>query len=1112
MGNSASIRYEAVQSLKRELQGLNQQLASAQNVQRREIIALESKLQQISAERLNTGFFPRNILKGGVQRFGASLITDEDVHVRVGPVIGKVTDTTAIILLEIDRARDIECHISLCDDVAPQGRVVATVRQSMPANAPRVFHVTGLSVNQRYRICFSGVSRRDAEERVGQFKTFDTLSNRLRAVVVSGERSEALNSGDPNVWEKVAARVASFEVDVMIHLGGQVHSTQAFKDAMIIFQRHEQTGFVTTGQHEIEETTRERLRDVYRRAWNLPRTRQVLASCSHLMIWNDEDIYHDFTIARNSLGDPISSDMIRMGHEVYREYQRQLWDPDCVDVGPSMYGASQANRRSQALLDAVRKRLLDKVAAEGAAVTKEKDGFSDDEDDAAIENIDPCAQEHHYHRLGGVGILFVDMRGGRLLERGGQALDNPIVSHEQWTFMERALSDPDGGSVRVLLVCVERPLVEETPSSARIRSRRPETFSVKERWAYNDQELSRLLNMLVAWRRGGAHRVVQILTGGLRVGVETLIRQKGTNEILRQLSLGPITDDVVSKLTVPLDGNVDEKGTFTYVHSRMARPQRNYAMLDIGVPFLEQEPPSLSLRLVGAVEQPPRALLGPIVGRVTSTTAVIMLEVEMPAVITCILTDLLTRKTYKFVNTMPGRRPKAFVASGLLPERRYAIHFNGIARWNQHRGAVTTTPDDDHVTAMSIAFVQSDRPNRLGAKDMNPWHMLHEQLEYPWGGPDVVVHLGGQVDPSQCFDEVLALLRRDGAEKGMLEEAAKERIRSVYRFAWSLPHTKEVLARTSNLMIWSDVDLAEGFDQPDGGPGLGSESASWGPTLLRLTRSVFREYQRQLWEPSESGDGGGGAQPSSNWSPLEGRGGVSERVFIRWGPVGIALLDTFGSRLGASGHVLHEVPSLLSDQHWRDLAAMMADDTLRSLIIASPTVMLDDSPDDAVLKALHPSKSGRIKNGWPYNRHDLKRMLKSLFAWKKQSTVEVNSVEMEVRDVLVVSGGSRFGMTTTISSNSNNKESGTGTRFRQIVLPPITDTPSPPGCELKGHIDEENTMSYSHGTAPFGRGFGIVKIGINIGDCEGGRGIVDGDVYVADDTHSAFELGQKLMR
>ena len=594
----------------------------------------------------------------------------------------------------------------------------------------------------------------------------------------------------------------------------------------------------------------------------------------------------------------------------------------------------------------------------------------------------------------------------------------------------------------------------------------------------------------------------------------------GTNEQLRQLTVGPITDDVVSELTIPLEGVADDKGVFTYLHNRMARPQRNYALIDIQVPFLEQESPTLSLRLIGAVEQPPRALLGPIIGRVTATTAVILLEVELPAVVTCILTDILTRKTYKFVNTMPGRRPKAFVAKGLMPERRYAIHFNGIARWNQHRGGLTTTPEDDQITSLSLAFVQADRPNRLGVHDPNPWHMLHEQLEYPWGGPDVVVHMGGQVNPARCFDEVLTLLRREGAEKGLLEEAAKDRIRSVYRFAWSLPHTKEVLARTSNVMIWNDVDLSEGFDQPDGGPGLGSESASWGPTLLRLTRSVFREYQRQLWEPVEGNGGSSGAQPSSNWSPLEGRGGVSERMTLRWGPIGICLLDTFGARLGASGHVLHNVPSLLSDQHWRDLAAFMSDETLRSLVIASPTVVLDDSPDDAVLKALHPSQSGRIKNGWPYNRHDLKRMLHSLFAWKNQSTVKVEDtgIETTVRDVLIVSGGSKYGMTSTIASTpQNGAGSGSGgsagsVKVRQLVLPPITDTPSVPSCELKGHIDEGNVMSYSHGMASRGRGFGIVRIGIDVGDCEGGRGVVDGDVYVADMNHEPFELGQKLMR
>ena len=920
------------------------------------MIALEHQLQQIAAERLNTGFFPRNVLRGGIERFGASLECDESVRVRVGPIIGKVTDTTAVILLEINRAREVECHVSLCDNVAPQGRVVATVKQRMPANSPRAFHVTGLSVNQRYRVCFSGVSRRDAESRVGQFKTFDALSNRVRAIVVSGDRSEALNSGDPNVWEKVAARVASFEVDVMLHLGGQVHSTQAFRDAMILYQRHEQSGFVTSGQHEIEEMTRERLRDVYRRTWNFPRTKQVLANCSHLMIWNDQDVYHEFTIARNSLGDPISPDMIRLGHEVYREYQRQLWDPGCVESGPAMYGASQANKRSQALLDSVRQRLLAASVNKSNQQSGVKGGRgdsgsqdesfdgSDDEENELIDTArDPPAKEHHFHRLGGVGILFVDMRGGRLLERGGQALDNPLVSQEQWQHIEHSLSDPDE-SMRVLLVCAERPLVEETPASAQIRSRRPETFAVKERWAYNDHELERLLSMLVAWKLAKPHRQVQILGGGLRVGMESLITHRASGTQLRQLTIGPITDEVL-EFNLEVEGIAVESGSFSFLHSCMKRPQRNYALLDIQVPFQTKDIPTLDMRLIGAVERPPRALLGPVVGRVTDTTAVIMLEVEEPAVVTCVLTDVLTRAVFKFVQVLPGRRPKAFLASGLVPERRYAVHFIGIARWNRHRGVVTTAPSSNTLSSLTMAFVHGDRPDSLGASEKNPWKLLHEQLEFPWGGPDIVVHVGAQVDPSGCFHEVISLLRRGGSERGILEEVAKDRIRNMYRFAWSLPHTKEVLARCSNVMIWSDVDLAEGFDQPDGGPALGAESSSWGPIILRLVRSVFREYQRQLWEPDSNSGGtktmvgmnsGSELTPDASpaWSPLEGRGGVSERVTLRWGPVALCLLDTYGSRLGASGHVLHNVPSLLSDQHWRDLATTFADDSLRALVVA----------------------------------------------------------------------------------------------------------------------------------------------------------------------------------
>lgn len=78
-----------------------------------------------------------------------------------------------------------------------------------------------------------------------------------------------------------------------------------------------------------------------------------------------------------------------------------------------MYGASQANKRSQALLDAVRKRLLDKAVTEqkDEETKEEDDGGMDDDDDMLVVQSDPCAQEHHFHRFGGIGVMFVDMRG-----------------------------------------------------------------------------------------------------------------------------------------------------------------------------------------------------------------------------------------------------------------------------------------------------------------------------------------------------------------------------------------------------------------------------------------------------------------------------------------------------------------------------------------------------------------------------------------------------------------------------------------------------------------------------------------------------------------------------
>ena len=84
--------------------------------------------------------------------------------------------------------------------------------------------------------------------------------------------------------------------------------------------------------------------------------------------------------------------------------------------------------------------------------------------------------------------------------------------------------------------------------------------------------------------------------------------------------------------------------------------------------------------------------------------------------VTMVMTDILDRSVYKFIQRLPARKPKSFVARGLQPERRYEIHFSGIARWYQHRGSVTTTTLEEDANRMNFCVVHGDRPERLAAR------------------------------------------------------------------------------------------------------------------------------------------------------------------------------------------------------------------------------------------------------------------------------------------------------------------------------------------------------------------------------------------------------------
>ena len=344
MGNVESAdAFSGVDELKEALSDLETRLASIEAGHRQALRDAELDAANMDGPG---GLRPSDasLGGGGLIMCGATLRCDRAVRIVVGPIIGKVTGDRARVLLEVDKDTEVACHVCLVDDSCPQGRQVAEVRMRMRARRPGVFQLAKLVPGERYVACFSGVCRDDAVERVADFQSLPLHDHELRFLAVSGDRPEAVVAGEFNLWETIFERVRQRHlprVGVMIHSGGQVHMQQAFEDAWVLLRRHAEymdtgAGVDTTKGGEgaawiaLEEEAAERLRAAYRFSWNLPFTRETLASVPHLMVPADCDIYPNFNRHQDlfpETGGFVGAAMLRLCRRVYWEYQRQLWDP-----------------------------------------------------------------------------------------------------------------------------------------------------------------------------------------------------------------------------------------------------------------------------------------------------------------------------------------------------------------------------------------------------------------------------------------------------------------------------------------------------------------------------------------------------------------------------------------------------------------------------------------------------------------------------------------------------------------------------------------------------------------------------------------------------------------
>ncbi|CAM9243711.1 unnamed protein product [Ectocarpus sp. 4 AP-2014] len=258
-------------------------------------------------------------------------------------------------------------------------------------------------------------------------------------------------------------------------------------------------------------------------------------------------------------------------------------------------------------------------------------------------------------------------------------------------------------------------------------------------------------------------------------------------------------------------------------------------------------------------------ILGPVVGRVEvvrqsgtvreSCRVPVVLEVDREGEVTCMMRDVATSETFREVRWMKRRRPRAFWVQGLRPARRYAIEFKGVSNRRDRTGSLTT-PDSSRPD-LTLVAVSHDRPGELlpEGSETNMWSALGERLRSPWQGVEAVLHLGGQVDLSNAFEDGKICLEKIGErrkagkvserEEVSTMEALKERFREEYRKAWNQPSTRQVLASCQHIMMWGQGECRSGY----GRRGHAAVSSWAGRRLLRAAKEVFYEYQRQLWDP-----------------------------------------------------------------------------------------------------------------------------------------------------------------------------------------------------------------------------------------------------------------------
>lgn len=272
----------------------------------------------------------------------AAAIGGKESSILVGPVIGKLTSTTARVLVETAGACKLTCRLTpkpaaaAADGKSQEAAKVVEVSGDITKDVPYVFKFSGLVPGTLYEVSFPNSADSDKAYRLGSLRTYSAQPGRLNVVVGSCDNGAAKRGTKGSMFDQLYNDyIKKGELDLFFRHGDQVYADLAFKQGQAILSDK------SIPESEKESKIVMCYKVIYRKIWDAEDVRRVHAHASIMTLWDDHEIRNDWG-TKSQDSDPRSKDyrIARCARTAYWQYQRQLWDdlslqqlmPDALDA------------------------------------------------------------------------------------------------------------------------------------------------------------------------------------------------------------------------------------------------------------------------------------------------------------------------------------------------------------------------------------------------------------------------------------------------------------------------------------------------------------------------------------------------------------------------------------------------------------------------------------------------------------------------------------------------------------------------------------------------------------------------------------------------------------